>query len=127
MPTSNSSRARRTSQPARGPSRWFPQRKDFTDYKQWDTHYRAYEHIYALQDQLSALTETVNASMNAATSGKVGTAVGNAASRKASVPAPHEAGGATGTYVLGIAVKAGVPADGTKLTYSKRENQFIFQ
>jgi hypothetical protein len=110
---------RRTSQPARGPSRWYPQRKDFADYKQWDTHYRAFQHIYELQDQVAALSKSVGEAATAASKS------GNPMKPSPSPIAPSNQSSAS--HIMGIAVKAGVPADGTKLTYVAKQNQFVFQ
>jgi hypothetical protein len=92
-------RARRTTQPARGPSRWYPQRKDFESYQAWDTHYRAFQRIYELQDQVAALAKTMQESVQASgkASGKASPAVSTAATAASNqVSASH---------ILGYAVK----------------------
>jgi hypothetical protein len=122
MPTSNSpgigigspSRQRRTTKPVTGsPSRWFPQRKDFKSYQEWDTHYRAYQHIYSLQDKVRELASQVQAGATRAS----GKPAGDPLSTSNQVSASH---------ILGIAVKAGVPKDGQVLTYKAKEGQYVF-
>lgn len=112
-------RPRRTTQPRGGPSRWYPQKKDFPSYQVWDTHYRAFQRIYELQDQVAALTASVAASAQAAM--KAG------ANAKSGKDNRLPAGSIDATHILGIAVKATVPTNGQRLTYVSHENQFIFQ
>jgi hypothetical protein len=109
-------RARRTTQPARGPSRWYPQRKDFESYQAWDTHYRAFQRIYELQDQVAALAKTMQESVQA--SGKASPTVPTiptAASNQVSA-----------SHILGYAVKTGVLTNGQVLTYDAQQGQLVF-
>lgn len=121
MPTSSqpsSQRARRTTQPVTGvPSRWYPQRKDFADYKQWDTHYRAFQHIYALQDQLAALAAGMKAGAGTGEGAGAGAGKGSATTGQ-SGPATFPPGFPT--------VKPTQLKDGQVLTYKAKENQFVF-
>lgn len=116
-------RARRTTQPANGPSRWFPQRKDFDSYQTWDTHYRAFQHIYELQDQVNALAVSVKASAQAASSAASGRS-GQSGQSGQSVISPGNQTSAS--HILGIAVKAAIPVNGQTLKYVAKENQFVF-
>jgi hypothetical protein len=108
-------RARRTTQPANGPSRWYPQRKDFKSYQEWDTHYRAFDKIYQLQDQVAGLAKSMKESLQAG---------GNAARSEFNSIAPNNQ--VSASHIMGIAVKTTVPKDGEVLTYKADQNQFVF-
>ena len=126
MPTSNPTnppagrsrgpRPRRTTQPAKGPSRWLPQRKDFVSYQAWDTHYRAFEAIYALQDQMRELASQVT---QAQATGRQ--AVNGLADKM------DKGGKVDATHINGFAVKATVPKDGQVLTYKGVEGQLVLE
>ena len=98
------SRSRRTTKPAnRTVARWYPQRRDFATYQQWDTLQRAYEAIYALQDQLAATQSKLDEAQ-----GKI---------RDLADQQKAAAGKVSATHLNGIAVQPGVPTNGQRLTY----------
>lgn len=120
--TSNpaSKRTRRTTQPTKGASRWFPQRKDFTSYQAWDTHYRAFEQIYALEDTVRQLASQVQAAQQA-TQQASNQAVSGLAGKL------DKGDRVDATHINGFRVKATVPKDGQVLTYKAVEGQLVLE
>ena len=97
-------------------NRWFPPKTGaLADHDVNDAHRRAFEAIYALQDQLAAAHSKL-----ADHEGKITQATGTA-------EAAHKATSTINTKVNGLNVKAIPPSNGQKLTWVAASGQLEWQ